>query len=601
MSQLQQEINSILAREIHLTDPYEPKDPAGLLRMVFMIPFEHAFSLMGNGPMGLHDLINRRPDVPAVAERALHYACLVRDGNRLTTPAEEPYRSIENAAPVSTADVIGISVINSGDLHSVFRQLDLAGIPRRSADRIPGIHPLVIGGNSGLANPEPMADYLDVIAIGEAENSLLELLRTLHAHRAEPEPQLSLYEKLARIPGLYVPSLYTCALLPGGGVSAIRPRKLTVPAKIHAAYLTVDTLHPGHWVTPISDSDAAGIHPTVGCRHSCSFCNLGVPPFRHAPLNVLKDYVDRLEAHHIRKIIISSPTFTQYRHRRELLEHISAYAQRATAQGDKVTTIIGSVRADELTADYLDSVTELEEFGHLFTELNLNQARGIITIAPEWASPDLVSLWGKTQRRERVDHAIDLCRQSRDINTVMLYFIVGAPGERHQDRLAIADYALDVQKRLGHADGTVIVKLHQFMPKPGTPSQRLRMADPDIVQQYSGQIEARLRELAGDTKFDQHFRVLDLGASHMHLEVIASRADRRMGRVLEDLYDAGLDRNHVTRQQLVTALARRGLDYERHLRHMDEPVLPWHTLNHVNTDAEDQLAAALYARESTPA
>lgn len=211
------------------------------------------------------------------------------------------------------------------------------------------------------------------------------------------------------------------------------------------------------------------------------------------------------------------------------------------------------------------------------------------------------SVKAKTQRRERVDHAIDLCRTSRDINTVMLYFIVGAPGELHQDRLAIADYALDVQQRLGHPDGTVIVKLHQFMPKPGTPSQRLRMADPDTVQQYSGQIEARLRHLAGDAAFEEHFRVLDLGASHMHLEVISSRADRRMGAVLEDLYDAGLDLSHVTRQQLVTALARRGLDYDRQLRHMDEPVLPWHTLNRVNPAAEQELATALYTRENTPA
>lgn len=597
MSQLQHEIDAIRAREIPLGDPYEPKNPDGLLRMVFLIPFGHAFSLMGNGPMALHDLINRTKDIPAVAERALHYDCLLRDGNRLTTPDGETYRSIESASPVADADVIGISVINSGDLHSVFRQLDLAGVPRRSADRNPGAHPLVVGGNSGLANPEPLADYLDVIALGEAENSLPELLKAVHAHRHDTAP--ALHEKLAQIPGLYVPSLYTCDVLPGGGVSAIRPKSPTIPAKCTASYLSVKSLHAGHWATPVSDGTAAGIHPTVGCKHACHFCNLGVPLFRHAPLKTLSDYVDRLEAHHINKIIISSPTFTQYRHRQELLQHIAAYAKRAATRGEKVTTIIGSIRADELTADYLQSVTELEEFGHLFTELNLEQARGIITIAPEWASPDLVALWGKTQRRERVDHAIDLCRDSADINTIMLYFIVGAPGERHDDRLAIADYARDVQQRLGHPDGTVIVKLHQFMPKPCTPSQRLRMADADLVQQYSGQIEARLRDLVGAEKFEAHFRVLDLGASHMRLEAVSSRADRRMGRVLEDLYDRGTDLSRVTREELVEALARHGLDYDRHLRHMDDPVLPWHILDHVNTAAEQQLAAALYAREAT--
>lgn len=98
MSQLRAEIDGIRAREIHLADPYEPKDPDGLLRMVFMIPYGHAFSLMGNGPMGLHDLINRTKEVPAVAERALHYERLVRGGTarprrtvRPTAASSRPY------------------------------------------------------------------------------------------------------------------------------------------------------------------------------------------------------------------------------------------------------------------------------------------------------------------------------------------------------------------------------------------------------------------------------------------------------------------------------------------------------------------------------
>ncbi|OKI41653.1 hypothetical protein A6A29_37615 [Streptomyces sp. TSRI0281] len=70
-----------------------------------------------------------------------------------------------------------------------------------------------------------------------------------------------------------------------------------------------------------------------------------LPDRRHAPLDMLTDYIDRLETHTIRRIVISSPTFTQYRHRGELLDHISAYAHRAAAIGETVTTIIGSIRA----------------------------------------------------------------------------------------------------------------------------------------------------------------------------------------------------------------------------------------------------------------
>ncbi|MEJ8640155.1 B12-binding domain-containing radical SAM protein [Streptomyces sp. MS2.AVA.5] len=599
MNLLSQEIDAVRAREIHLTPPHHPTSTADPLRMVFLFPYGHAYSLMCNGPMSLWDLINRSPDIPASAERAIQYECLIPRGNRLATPEGTPYRSIESAAPVHDADVVGVSVTNAGDLHSVFRLLDLAGIPRRSADRTPGIHPLVVGGNGGLANPEILASYLDVIALGEAEQSLAELLRTVHDHRGHHDTG-RLLEHLARIPGLYVPALYGCDFLPGGGVSAVYPRTATIPAAVHAQYLTLRDLHPAHFTYPVTDGTAAGLHPVIGCLHSCTFCTLGVPPFRQAPLELLTAYVDRLEHHQVETIIISAATFTEYRNRRALLDHIRGYRRRAAASGRNVTTIIGSVRADEVSADYLDAVAELGDFGHLFTELSLPhspQARGIITIAPEWAAPDLVALYGKTQRQDRVDKAIDLCRRNQHINTVMLYFIVGAPGEQPADRLAIAAYARNVRERLGRPDASVIVKLHQFMPEPGTPAQRLRMANPEVIDRYVEDIRGELRSLVGTQVYESFYRVLYGESSRLYLEALCLRGDRRVGRVLEDLYDSDTDLSVLTLPDLLKALAPHGLDLDRHLRHIDDPVLPWHVVNDVPPQAEHALANAVYGRE----
>ncbi|MFE4659191.1 B12-binding domain-containing radical SAM protein [Streptomyces hydrogenans] len=598
MSLLQQETDRIRASEIFLADPYEPKDPAGRLRVVLAMPYGHAYSLMCSGPMALYDLINRDPVIPAVAERAVEYDCLVRDGARLRPPAGETYRSIESAAPVSAADVLGVSVTNAGGLHQVLRLLDLAKIPRRAADRVPGRHPLVVGGGPGLANPEPLADYLDAIALGEAEQSVPELLRVLHAHRLAPGP-VPLHRQLARVPGLYVPSAYRCETVPGGGVRSVLPVVLGVPGRVHAPYLSVAELPAAHFCSPVSDGTAAVISPVLGCLHDCHFCTLGVPDFRQAPLGLLTGYVDRLEARGIRTIVISAPTFTQYRHKRALLEHIRAYADRAAAKGEKVATIIGSVRADEITADYLKAVTELGDFGHLFTELSLDRARGVVTIAPEFADDDLVALYGKTLKRERVKRAVDLCRDSGRVNVIMLYFIVGAPGETAADRDAVADYAREVRERLGHEDAVVIVKLTQFQPTPGTLGQRLAMADPDTVQAHGRQIAARLRTLAG-AEYERHYRVELPAPARMRLEAVCLRGDRRVGRVLEDLYDAGTDLAAVTRDQLADALAVHGLDFDRHLRHMDDPVLPWQVVDAVNPAAERQLAAALTEREARP-
>ncbi|MFD4476029.1 B12-binding domain-containing radical SAM protein [Streptomyces sp. NPDC058471] len=597
MSQLTREINAIQSRETVLATSYPTGRDEDDLRMVFLFPYGHGYSLMCNGPMALYDRINRDTTLPARAERALQYDCLIRDGNRLTTPDGDMYRSIESAAPVHQADVIGVSVTNAGDLHSVFRLLDLAGIPRHAADRIPGVHPLVVGGQGGLANPEVLADYLDVVALGEAEKSLPALLRAVHAHRHTPDSGTSLHEQLARIPGLYVPTLYESDLVAGGGVSAVRPALPTVPAEVCAQWLALAELHDAHFAYPITDGTAAGMIPLIGCRHSCLFCTLRTPPFRPAPLKFLLDYIDRLEELGVPKIIISAPTFTQYKYRTELLARIRAYRDRATDRGIAVSTIIGSVRADEMTPDYLRDVNELGDFGHLFTELDLTQSRGIVTIAPEFAAADLVALYGKTMPPERVDAAIDRCREAGDaINTIMLYFIIGAPGERHEDRLAIADRARGIRDRLQRPDASVIIKLHQFMPEPGTPAQRLAMTDPALIEDYVRDITDRLRTLVGEDTFAEHYRVQCGETNRLYLEAVCLRGDRRVGHVLEHLYDRGADLTSLSRQDLLDALSAHGLDFDRHLRHIDDPVLPWHTVNEVDPDQEKRLMAAIAQR-----
>ncbi|ANW22214.1 B12-binding domain-containing radical SAM protein [Streptomyces clavuligerus] len=599
MSQLDLEAAAIQSRETVLGTPYPTEHRENDLRMVFLFPYGHGYSLMCNGPMALYDLINRDQSLPAYAERAFQYDCLIRDGNRLITPNDEIYRSVESPAPVHEADIVGVSVTNAGDMHSVFRLLDLAVIPRRTTDRVPGRHPVVVGGQGGLANPEVLADYLDVVVLGEAERSLPRLIRTVHAHQCSPDPGISLYELLAKIPGLYVPSLYECDLVAGGGVSAVRPKAVTVPAAVRAQWLALDDLHNAHFVYPITDGTAAGMIPLLGCRHACFFCTLRTPPFRQAPLEVLLRYIDRVEELGVPLIIISAPTFTQYRHRTRLLERIRAYRDRARARGIRVSVIIGSVRADEMTSDYLRDVNELGDFGHLFTELSLTQARGIVTIAPEFADAELVSLYGKTMPPERVDRAIDQCREASDvIDTVMLYFIIGAPGERREDRLAIADRARDIHARLDRPDASVIIKLHQFMPEPGTLTQRLPMTDPGLIDGYVEEITDRLRRLVGEETFAEHYRVLYGEANRLHLEAVCLRGDRRVGHALEDLYKSGADLTRLDRSDLLSSLNAHGLDFERHLRLIDDPVLPWHTVNEVDTVQEQRVTAAIGKRMS---
>ncbi|MFG3309679.1 B12-binding domain-containing radical SAM protein [Streptomyces wuyuanensis] len=551
-------------------------------------------SLMCMGPMALYDLINRRSDIPAVAERAIRYSCLRTRGNRLTPPDGEIYGTIESASPVATADVVGISITNSGDLPSFFRLMDLAGIPRRAADRIFGKHPLIVGGNGGFANPEILADYVDVVALGEGEISMAELIRTVHRARRAGAAGVSVLEELSRIPGLYVPAMYDCELLPGGGVAAVRPRTSRVPAKVRPQFLELDGLHAAHFVAPISNGTRGVVVPTLGCRWACHFCTLGVPPFRQAPFEILEAYLEELEKHGIAQVVVSSPTFTQYGKRYALLDRLREHSRRMDG---KATTIIGSIRADELSSRYLDAVSELGDTGHFFTELKLGGPRGIVTIAPEFAAPDLVRIFNKSMTPQRVHRSIDLLRENDHFAHIMLYFIVGAPGETTQDRRAIAEYAVDVFRRFDRRNGTVILKLQQFMPEPGTVSQRLPMADPALTARWVEEIREHLYELVGGEAYERNYRVLWGESSRLLLESVCLRGDRRIGYVLETLHDAGTDPAKLSAARLREALAAHGLDHRRYLQRLDpyEPV-PWDVVNDVDRDQESQLMAELDRR-----
>jgi len=590
------EIEAIRVRETFIDGPYplalKPRDS---LKVVLLIPYEHEYSLMCMGPLAIYDSINRDIAIPAIAERAIVYSCLQQQGNQLILPDNEVYRTIESGTPVADADIVGVSITNSAELASLFRLLDLAGIPRRSTERVPGQHPLVIGGNAGFANPEVMADYVDVAVIGDGEMALRKLIEIVSRRSRGPVSREDLLPELASVPGCYVPAMYDCRLASGGGVSSIRPVRGGVPGKVAVQYLEAGQLASGHFTAPITDGRRGMMVPTLGCRWECHFCTLGVPPFRQAPLSLLMSYIDKLEALGVRQVVISSPTFTQYGKRYALLEHLRKYAERS---GSRVSTIIGSVRADELSARYLDAVAELGDFGHLFTELRLQNTGPVIAIAPEFAAADLVRLYNKTMTPERVRKAIRLFRENGAVANVMLYFIVGAPGETESDRLAIADYAVSIFDELAKDDATIIVKIQQFMPKPNTASQRLAMADPALTEGRIERVRARLRALAGHDRYERNFRVVWGESSRLLLESICLRGDRRVGRMLERLHDSGVDLDNLSPGVLTEALTASGLSHQRFLREMPmTEVLPWEVLNSVDPAAEESLISTLKERE----
>ena len=104
-------------------------------------------------------------------------------------------------------DVVGFSLQYEMTFTNVLEMLDLAGIPLRAAQRGES-DPLVVAGGPVVFNCEPIADFLDFVFVGDAEELLPEFLDTLKALKRAGAPRAARIRELAKIQGIYAPALY---------------------------------------------------------------------------------------------------------------------------------------------------------------------------------------------------------------------------------------------------------------------------------------------------------------------------------------------------------------------------------------------------------
>ena len=75
-----------------------------------------------------------------------------------------------------------------------------------------------------MYNPEPIADFIDIVSLGEGEDVTAELIELHRKARREGWSKADFLRRAAQVPGLYVPSLYDVEYNPDGTVKAIIPR-----------------------------------------------------------------------------------------------------------------------------------------------------------------------------------------------------------------------------------------------------------------------------------------------------------------------------------------------------------------------------------------
>ncbi|MCX5665952.1 MAG: TIGR03960 family B12-binding radical SAM protein, partial [Candidatus Omnitrophica bacterium] len=182
--------------------------------------------------------------------------------------------SLESRRAIREFDIIGISLAYELNYTNVLNLLDLGGIPIRSSERSED-DPIIIAGGPACYNPEPMSEFIDAFVIGDGEEAVCDLIDKFKLGLGRKE----LLRELAKIPGVYIPSLYETAYNNDGTIKSFLPKEKEMPLKIQKRVVKDldSSFYPTDQLVPYIQivHDRIMLEIMRGCKHACKFCQAG--------------------------------------------------------------------------------------------------------------------------------------------------------------------------------------------------------------------------------------------------------------------------------------------------------------------------------------
>jgi radical SAM family uncharacterized protein/radical SAM-linked protein len=527
------------------------KDPRNVsVRFALAFPEVYEIAQSHPGLQILYDLLNRRTDV--YAERV--YAPWF-DMEALLRKRRLPLVSLETFTPLHDFDIVGFSLQYELTYTNLLAMLDLGGVPLLAADRRTE-HPLVIAGGPCAFNPEPIADFLDAVLIGDGEEAIHDIC-DLAARRREMT-RLELLRAMADIKGIYVPAFYRPRHGADGRLVAIDPVEPDQPAEVGKRILKDLDSVPIAETFVVPNLRVVHGRPSLevmrGCVKGCRFCQAGYiyrPLRERDPQRVLENARAAVAATGTQELSLLSLSTGDYSCVNPVItELMNLYAP------ERVAVSLPSTRVDALAPSLLEQIKRVRKTG--------------FTLAPEAGTQRMRDI---IQKEYGEDELIEAARQifSLGWRSLKLYFMIGLPGETEADVRGIAELAARVAREGGRGV-EVTASISTFVPKPHTPFQ------------WSGQIdveetEARQR-LLRDELARRRVRFKWHDARTSYLEGVVSRGGRELGPVIRRAYELGCRfdgwTEHCHFDLWEQAMRETGLDGAGQLRRrlLDEP-LPW--------------------------
>jgi radical SAM family uncharacterized protein len=553
------------ARYIGLEDgSVRPEHGAGKVAWLLVYPDTYEIGLPNQGLQILYEILNERPD--AAAERT--YAPWV-DLEAELRAQRLPLFSVDSHRPATDFDVLAFNLSAELVYTNVLNCIDLAGIPVRSADRGPE-DALVGAGGHCTYNPEPLADFLDFVVLGDGEEVVSEITEVVGAWKASgrrgDRSRPAVLRDLATIPGVYVPSLYEVHY-DGPRLVAVEPKDGApdVVEKRTVADLA-EWPYPKRQLVPLTEvvHDRLNVEVFRGCTRGCRFCQAGMitRPVRERPLEQVRTMVaDGLRRTGYDEVALTSLSTADYSGIESLVGDIIADPVNA----QQTTVSLPSLRVDAFTVGIASEIQKARRTG--------------LTFAPEAGTWRMRQVINKMITEEDLYGAVESAF-SQGWRRVKLYFLTGLPSETDEDTLGIGALARRCTEigRQHQRHATVTVSVGGFVPKPFTPFQWFGQNTVAELNRKIGLLRDDLRRVKG-AQLKWH----DPKASV--IEGLASRGDRRLGAVIENVWRrGGTFQEWSERFDLdlwTDALAEHGLDLDWyvHRHRTEDEVLPWDHLS----------------------
>ncbi|MEP0766807.1 MAG: TIGR03960 family B12-binding radical SAM protein [Fimbriimonadia bacterium] len=501
------------------------------LRVALAFPNTYYLGMSNLGFQVVYRLFNEMPGV--ACERVFLPDPEDREEYRRTAT---PLLTVETQRAVREFDILGFSVSYEPDYPNILQILDLAGLPLRAADRDER-HPLVLlGGPVTVLNPEPIAEFVDAMLVGEAEESLAQLTDAVVGAGGDRQATL---EALASIPGIYVPSFYDVHYHSDGTVAGFEAKRPEVPLPVRRVWVNdLERLNTSSVITT-PNTEFSNMRLTEimrGCGRHCRFCVVGyafLPPRFKSGATVQETYANTVVGERVGLVGAS------------VYDHPDAEGVTTDLVSRSIPYNVSSLRADTITPKLVE-----------------NMAAGgqkSITIAPEAGSERLREFINKRLTADQIRDAVATALRY-GVRRVKLYYMVGLPTETIEDVEGICETAEMIRSEFRPDRISLSISCH--VPKPGAPFMWAAQDPLKLLETKVRHVRSRLRKYPD-------VRVLGESPRMAVLEATLARGDRRVSSLVYELYLA----EGSTRE----AFRRSGVDpvfYAQRPREFDE-VFPW--------------------------